>query len=103
MSINPDARPTRAPITLRVAIRRRCAVRQSRTLRSHEAGFATLDDELGHRVAHVLTELHLTGSDLAQRSHGRLVVAVDAGSCAPRQLPRTLGGQDDQSEAVGDL
>src|SRR5690606_8801790 len=71
--------------------------------RSHEAGLAPLDDELDDGVADVLAERDQPGGDLAERGHGRLVVAIDPGRRSPGELPRTLGGEHDQREAIGDL
>src|SRR5262249_12093250 len=70
---------------------------------SHEAGLAALDDELGHRVTDVLAERYQPGGDLAQRSHGRLVVTIDSRGRTTRELARSLRGEDDQREPVGYL
>src|SRR5689334_6202639 len=72
-------------------------------IKSHEAGFAALDDELGDRVANVFAERNEARRDLAQRGDRRLVVAIDARRGPSRQLTCTLRGKHDQREAIGDF
>src|SRR5439155_184107 len=52
--------------------------------------------------AHGAVEAHLAGRDFAQRQHRRLVLGLDQRPRAGHQLPRPLGGEQHQREAVVD-
>src|SRR5262249_45820797 len=62
-----------------------------------------IGDEPRDDVLDVLVEAHVPGRDLAQRRHGRLVVAGDARRRAVRELTGALRREHDEREAVGDL
>jgi hypothetical protein len=52
--------------------------------------------------AHGAVEAHLAGGHFAQREDGRLVLRLDERPRAGHQLPRALGGEEHQREAVVD-
>lgn len=54
-------------------------------------------------LADVFAEKDAARGNLTQRRHRGLVVALDERLAAPRKHARTLGSDDDKTEAVSDL
>jgi hypothetical protein len=68
-----------------------------------EAALARVTKVIFDGLADVLVELDLAVGDLAERGHGRLVVALEQRTRALGELTRALRGEDDEREAVTDL
>ena len=62
-----------------------------------------LDDEGADGVRDVLVEAHLTGADLAEGRHGRLVGAGHQPRRPGGNLAGALGSQNDKSKMIVDL